>query len=731
MICEKKTFLPSSEDVTCSDIAPSRFGSETCEKKALEGICDKKFMLNFIHEGYCNKSCNHCAKKSPLSYFNEIASTTVNISKIGPSWRDNVSVIVSCMNREPHIVLRVLKHAKALNPQEIILIDYSSTIPYFSTRIKQILSKNLKLIKVEGQEHWNLGIANNIGIRRAKSEMILKIDCDTYLTPLFFYLNQDFDPSKEFLTGNYKDLGQASHLNGLILASKTAWYSVGGYEERYRTYGWDDEDLYARLKKMGFKRKHFVRNSLYHIKHELSKSDINNANGISTSFSRLLGIRRNAFLSQCSPWLNTTKHSNFNEYSKYGSYIRGNLSYVAESFESATPKCTKYANSASLREVLGWYLNFDPDWRRELYQPKSPLGVSLDQFLSGIPSSEGVNSFKKCLNAWPPDVSKCTSFAERVHPSEMFLAGVENHIDVLLFNLFSKPSEHLTEIIEAIKINAHSKSFNEIHILYEINNKESSCSGLVKTLSKYKYSDVTGKVPKIKCTEFKKQPSYFDMFDYASKMLAGRVVALANPDMVFSEEDVLHTDWERRVDNDTIFAVSSVNAPPHLLRQINGEGYDAQSCLDTMVDLCPNQCKQYTTKQEKQHMLWNDEGFCVWNEGYCRHVSWDAMIFRPLRSHGNVKGMKYPMNCNACENMAFYTMALHEDYKNQYNACSFLRMYNIHCAKKMHSLDKDDFFTTRDKYAKKDDASFDWTKWKEIPPPPIQYDAKFGRFCYG
>merc|ERR1711871_728816 len=122
--------------------------------------------------------------------------------------------------------------------------------------------------------------------------------------------------------------------------------------------------------------------------------------------------------------------------------------------------------------------------------------------------------------------------------------------------------------------------------------------------------------------------------------------------MVFSEEDILYSDWEKRVDNNTVFAVSSVNAPPHLLRQINGEGYDAQACLNRMIDLCPNQCKQYTTRGEKQHMLWNDYGFCVWNDGYCRHVSWDAMIFRPSKAYGKLKGLKYPMNCNACENMA-------------------------------------------------------------------------------
>ncbi len=42
---------------------------------------------------------------------------------------------------------------------------------------------------------------------------------------------------------------------------------MGGYDERFKTYGWEDDDFYSRLQSAGLKYKHFERGKLFHLPH--------------------------------------------------------------------------------------------------------------------------------------------------------------------------------------------------------------------------------------------------------------------------------------------------------------------------------------------------------------------------------------------------------------------------------------------------------------------------------
>lgn len=88
-----------------------------------------------------------------------------------------------------------------------------------------------------------------MAIRAATSTLILKLDCDSEITP-------DFIPAHpiqriQFYTCNWKVLGtglsNALHANGILFVFRDDVLGVGGYDERVVTYGWDDTDLAMRL----------------------------------------------------------------------------------------------------------------------------------------------------------------------------------------------------------------------------------------------------------------------------------------------------------------------------------------------------------------------------------------------------------------------------------------------------------------------------------------------------
>lgn len=49
----------------------------------------------------------------------------------------------------------------------------------------------------------------------------------------------------------------AWHLNGVVLLRRSDFFAIGGYDERFRGYGWDDTDLYTRLSEapLGLRRR--------------------------------------------------------------------------------------------------------------------------------------------------------------------------------------------------------------------------------------------------------------------------------------------------------------------------------------------------------------------------------------------------------------------------------------------------------------------------------------------
>ena len=158
-----------------------------------------------------------------------------------------ISLVVSCMDREDHLI-RCLESWMGLSLiNEIVVVDYSSEIPLeMNSKIqKWINSEQIKLIRVEGESVFNLGKAYNIAVDFASNNKILKIDCD-YLclnSEWLTNLNDSAYDSHEcfFLRGDWR-FGKS--MSGLLFCDKRDFVF---YREDLDGWGFDDLDLAKRI----------------------------------------------------------------------------------------------------------------------------------------------------------------------------------------------------------------------------------------------------------------------------------------------------------------------------------------------------------------------------------------------------------------------------------------------------------------------------------------------------
>ena len=165
------------------------------------------------------------------------------------------------------------------------------------------------VIRVEGETSWVLSRAYNLGIGASSFDKVLRTDCDYTLHPDFVAhhaLDTSADatlaatsraaalrnrnasmtggaavkltapgggdlPRGYYYSGNFNLARNENevHLNGAVFIRRADFWAVGGYDERLQAYGYDDEDLYARLSRdAGLTRLNVSYALIHHVRHD-------------------------------------------------------------------------------------------------------------------------------------------------------------------------------------------------------------------------------------------------------------------------------------------------------------------------------------------------------------------------------------------------------------------------------------------------------------------------------
>jgi GT2 family glycosyltransferase len=120
-----------------------------------------------------------------------------------------------------------------------------------------------RVVRVPGQARFNASAARNIGARHADAPWIGFVDSDVVLDPEFTAVLQPMLAPGGFYRAWSDDRG----LGGTFVCSRTDFERVGGYDEMYRCWGEEDNDLYDALQFAGLEPRAMPASLIRHLAH--------------------------------------------------------------------------------------------------------------------------------------------------------------------------------------------------------------------------------------------------------------------------------------------------------------------------------------------------------------------------------------------------------------------------------------------------------------------------------
>ncbi len=150
-----------------------------------------------------------------------------------------LSIVTVCMNRREHLLYSAQQVAAWPHHQEHLIVDWSSAIPI--DRRDLPADPRLRLLRVEGEQGWNLARAYNFACALAQGDCLFKLDADCWPEPQLHPLQWlHAGPVCQMGSGPDGRLGQ-------WVLDRDLFERVGGFNELMQGYGFDDKDLKARL----------------------------------------------------------------------------------------------------------------------------------------------------------------------------------------------------------------------------------------------------------------------------------------------------------------------------------------------------------------------------------------------------------------------------------------------------------------------------------------------------
>jgi hypothetical protein len=183
-----------------------------------------------------------------------------------PAVIHGISLFTAVKNRAETLEEALATWVKHDEIDEIIIVDWGSD-ESLTPLVSKYQNGKIFLAVVENQQKWILSLAYNLAARLTTRSMLLKMDADVKIYDRFFEAHP-LTPGM-FYTGNWA-LGRdenETHLNGVAFLYRDDFFSVNGYNEYIKTYGWEDSDLYLRLEDKKLKRFDFDLDTLHHIEH--------------------------------------------------------------------------------------------------------------------------------------------------------------------------------------------------------------------------------------------------------------------------------------------------------------------------------------------------------------------------------------------------------------------------------------------------------------------------------
>jgi len=225
---------------------------EQCERSDIELNGIKPWHTMVDHE------LTEFLKSSYFEYWNK--SLFVSPKHI-PRKKIKISFLTSSMNRCDDLKKTYMNNIKLCCEKlnfnfEFVLLDYNSTDDIQSWVVSNNFGKycNFKFKSTKKYKYFNMSLAKNIVGCNASGEILCWLDADNIITEKFLeFISHNFVQSKN-IYANVENVKNNEGSCGRVICSKDNFYEVGGYDESFDGWGYEDIDFANRLNIIGVKR---------------------------------------------------------------------------------------------------------------------------------------------------------------------------------------------------------------------------------------------------------------------------------------------------------------------------------------------------------------------------------------------------------------------------------------------------------------------------------------------
>jgi hypothetical protein len=182
------------------------------------------------------------------------------------------SLAISIMNRNGRVLRCINSWLAWEGCEEVVIIDWSSEFLINDFLKKQgFYDKKIKIVRVDGEQYFSRSRSFNLSVKHCTCEEVVRIDVDYVLTDEGL-LNEVYRKVKS--SKSFAHASRSKHLTGFCIFKKADFLKIGGYNEEFEDWGYEDYDLYNRLEQSGLNPVHInnAKEFLFHIPHSAKLS---------------------------------------------------------------------------------------------------------------------------------------------------------------------------------------------------------------------------------------------------------------------------------------------------------------------------------------------------------------------------------------------------------------------------------------------------------------------------